>query len=67
MSGHKKIAEICKVSVPFVGKYRGLTINVNSENPQDLSQPLLAQEIPEFRTYETKHGTIAQMNAKHSL
>ena len=62
-----KIAEICKVSVPFVGKMRGITINVNSENPREPApnSPQSESVQPETRTYETKHGTIARMNIEN--
>jgi hypothetical protein len=48
-----KIAEICKVSQPFVSKLRGVTSNVISEK---------SEESPKARLYATKHGTVAKMN-----
>lgn len=49
---NREIAEKCHVSNTFVGKCRGLTVNVDSE--KTLNTPLT-------RKYTTKHGTTASM------
>jgi len=49
---NREIAEKCHVSNTFVGKCRGLTVNVDSE--KTLNSPVT-------RKYTTKYGTIASM------
>jgi len=63
-----KIAEICKVHVQTVAKYRDshYTISHSEDAPAPApnAQPSESAQ-PETRTYETKHGTIARMNIEN--